>query len=153
MRALFTFKRRAFTNRRFVCVVAPESHGDEQRVTAAVRSSLQNLGLSYLDLYLIHWPAASGLPPSDSSNAVVRSKTWDTLVKLHKEEGVLKSIGVSNYTSEHLRQLMKSSAVKPAVNQVVTRLKIVYIGFSRFLRLDTKILLFVGRVSSALAAV
>ncbi|KAK7574337.1 hypothetical protein V9T40_011528 [Parthenolecanium corni] len=99
--------------------LAPSDHGSEERVTKAVHSSLQNLDISYLDLYLIHWPAAQGISPADPSNSTIRSKTWETLSKLHDNgNGVLKSIGVSNYTAEHIKQLLETSSVIPAVNQV-----------------------------------
>lgn len=99
--------------------LAPGDHGSEERVTEAVHTSLQNLDTPYLDLYLIHWPAAQGISPSDPSNLTIRSKSWETLTKLHDSgNGVLKSIGVSNYTAEHLQQLLETSSVVPAVNQV-----------------------------------
>ncbi len=98
---------------------APSDHGDEKRVQNAVRSSLQNLDTPYLDLFLIHWPAASGLSPADPANIGIRARTWETLCKLHDQgRGVLKSIGVSNYTAEHLTLLLKTSILIPAVNQV-----------------------------------
>ena len=72
----------------------------------ACRSSLEKLGLDYLDLYLIHWPATSK-----------RYDSWRAFEKL-VEEGLIKAAGVSNFTIEHLKQLAERSKLTPAVNQV-----------------------------------
>ena len=72
----------------------------------AINSSLRNLNLSYIDLYLIHWPV-SGL----------RNETWKALEKIYKD-GKAKSIGVSNFTISHLKELFETSSTIPVVNQV-----------------------------------
>jgi len=72
----------------------------------ACHASLAKLGLDYVDLYLIHWPETGK-----------RLDSWRALVELNKQ-GKCRSIGVSNYTIAHLRELMANSAVVPAVNQV-----------------------------------
>lgn len=82
---------------------------DDQGYDRALRAcdrSLSLLGLGYIDLYLIHWPV-----PGE------RKETWDALMTL-KREGKCRSIGVSNYTIRHLRELMNDSSVWPSVNQV-----------------------------------
>lgn len=76
---------------------------------AAARASLRRLGLSYIDLYLIHSPRARS--PED------RVASWRGLEKLHRE-GVCRAIGVSNYSIRHLEELRNQSDVVPAVNQV-----------------------------------
>lgn len=82
-------------------------HGrDEARV--AVRESLERLGLERIDLYLIHWP----LPRLDRY-----VDTWKTLIEL-RDEGLLRSIGVSNFTPAHLDRLVTETGVVPAVNQI-----------------------------------
>lgn len=74
----------------------------------AMDASLGRLGLDHVDLYLIHWPApAKGLYVD----------TWRALVRL-KEEGRAKSIGVSNFTAEHLDRLMAETGVTPVLNQI-----------------------------------
>ena len=95
-----------------------ENHGGGKKTEDAVKTSLQKLQCEYVDLYLIHWPGVLGLSPSDPKNATERRKTWTTLVKLHKE-GLLRSIGVSNYNLKHIKELVNDcDGVKPAVNQI-----------------------------------
>ena len=72
----------------------------------AAEVSLKKLGLAWIDLYLIHWPEPGK-----------RRDSWRALLEL-RERGVARSIGVSNYTIAHLKQLMAESKVVPAVNQV-----------------------------------
>jgi diketogulonate reductase-like aldo/keto reductase len=72
----------------------------------ACNKSLKRLGLSYLDLYLIHWPV-----PGMSEG------TWKAMVRLLREQKT-RTIGVSNYNVDDLRQLMQSFDVLPAVDQV-----------------------------------
>jgi 2,5-diketo-D-gluconate reductase A len=81
-----------------------DDHGDP---AAALRTSLDKLGLEYVDLYLIHWPV-----PEQNLYA----SAWKTLVTL-REQGLAKSIGVSNFYAETLDDLQDSGVV-PAVNQV-----------------------------------
>jgi methylglyoxal/glyoxal reductase len=83
-------------------------HGFESAQKAG-RASLERLGLSYIDLYLIHWPRANA--PGD------RLASWLGLEKLRRE-GVCRAIGVSNYTVRHLEELRAHSDLVPAVNQV-----------------------------------
>jgi diketogulonate reductase-like aldo/keto reductase len=86
--------------------------------TRAVKSSLKKLGTSYVDLYLIHWPGVSRLPVNSPDNAAIRLDTWRELVTLH-QQGLLRAIGISNYTVHHLKELIEHShGVVPAVNQV-----------------------------------
>ena len=78
---------------------------------SALRScedSLQRLGLTYVDLYLIHWPV-QGISNS--------TDTWRAMVHLLKE-GKARAIGVSNYTIDDLKEILQDSDVVPAVNQV-----------------------------------
>lgn len=81
--------------------------GYENTLTAAKRS-LANLGLEYLDLYLIHWPA----PQRD-----LYVESWRAMEKL-KQDGLVRSIGVCNFHAEHLERIMENSAETPVMNQV-----------------------------------
>lgn len=73
---------------------------------AAYETSLEKLGLDYLDLYLIHWPVAGKYKDA-----------WRALEALYKA-GRVKAIGVSNFQIHHLEDLMKDAEIKPMVNQV-----------------------------------
>ncbi|PGZ97959.1 aldo/keto reductase [Bacillus pseudomycoides] len=73
---------------------------------AAYETSLNKLGLEYLDLYLIHWPVEGKY-----------KEAWRALETLYKE-GRVKAIGVSNFQIHHLEDLMKDAEIKPMVNQV-----------------------------------
>ena len=75
---------------------------------AAFDASLDKLGLDYLDLYLIHWPA----PASDRY-----ADSWLALEKLHAD-GRVRAIGVSNFEPVHLQRLIDLGGTVPAVNQV-----------------------------------
>ncbi|WP_112182321.1 MULTISPECIES: aldo/keto reductase [Paraliobacillus] len=74
----------------------------------AFESSLQKLGLDYLDLYLIHWPVPAEGKFKDS---------WRAMEKLYKQ-GKIRAIGVSNFKEHHLDELIKDAEVVPMVNQV-----------------------------------
>jgi 2,5-diketo-D-gluconate reductase A len=74
----------------------------------ACRASLERLELSRLDLYLIHWP----VPAHD-----LYVETWKALVEL-QAEGLVRTIGVSNFQPEHLERVIAETGVTPAINQV-----------------------------------
>ncbi|MFD9006914.1 aldo/keto reductase [Streptomyces sp. NPDC059582] len=74
----------------------------------AFDTSLQKLGLDYLDLYLIHWPLASRDKYVD---------TYKAFEKLHAD-GRVRAIGVSNFLPEHLERLISETSVIPALNQI-----------------------------------
>lgn len=82
-------------------------HGYEAAKESA-RTSLAELGVDYIDLLLIHWP----LPKVDKY-----VDTWRAMIDL-QAEGLVKSIGVSNFTTEHLDRLASETTVIPAVNQI-----------------------------------
>ncbi|EAT41050.1 AAEL007275-PA [Aedes aegypti] len=90
----------------------------EAFVEELVLKSLANLQTEYIDLYLVHWPGVSGLQISHPDNVKYRKCTWNVLSRLHRE-GKCRSIGVSNYTVKHIRELLADcNGVRPAVNQV-----------------------------------
>ncbi|XP_076765727.1 uncharacterized protein LOC143432745 [Xylocopa sonorina] len=98
--------------------LAPSENGNPEGIEQSVQKSLKALNTTYIDLYLIHWPGTTRIPETSTDNPSLRAKTWDKLVDL-KEQGLLRSIGVSNYTIGHLEELLKNcKGVPPAVNQV-----------------------------------
>lgn len=78
------------------------------RSQEACRASLDRLGLDYVDLYLIHWPAPSVGKYVDAWGGMIQSRG----------EGHARSIGVSNFTAEHIENLIDLTFVTPAVNQI-----------------------------------
>lgn len=99
-------------------LLVPAVNQGEAEVTSIVKRSLKNLQTDYIDLYLIHWPGVSGLDVSSAENKTYRKTTWKAIAKLQKQ-GFCRSIGVSNYTIPHLKELLADCEdVQPAVNQV-----------------------------------
>lgn len=86
----------------------PGRHHAYDDAIASVRASLDRLGLEHTDLHLIHWPN-----PSQGKYV----EAWRALVQLQKD-GLVRSIGVSNFTEEHLARIIDDTGVTPAVNQV-----------------------------------
>ena len=84
-----------------------DRHGYDETLRA-FDESLQKLGLDYVDLYLIHWPAPR-------QNRYV--ETYRALESL-KTDGRARSIGVSNFHTHHLDRLLAETSVMPAVNQI-----------------------------------
>ncbi|OXR50059.1 oxidoreductase [Pusillimonas sp. T2] len=84
-----------------------DRHGYDETM-AAFNESMDKLDLDYVDLYLIHWPAPKiGL----------YVKSWKALIQL-RDEGRIKSIGVSNFNKNHLETLLDETGVLPVVNQI-----------------------------------
>jgi len=100
------------------------AHGRDN-VEAALRRTLADLGLAWLDLYLIHWPVpikpgvafpSSGddlLPPAQ----VPLRSTWEGM-EAALEAGLVRHIGVSNFSSRKLHELLAHCRIRPEVNQV-----------------------------------
>ncbi|GHB58875.1 oxidoreductase [Streptomyces viridiviolaceus] len=86
----------------------PGRHHGYEETLASFEESRGRLGLDYVDLYLIHWP----LPRVDKY-----VDSWKAMVKL-REDGLVRSIGVSNFTAEHIERLEKETGVLPSVNQI-----------------------------------
>ncbi|KAK2748566.1 hypothetical protein FQN57_000701 [Myotisia sp. PD_48] len=99
-----------------------------ENVEPACDKSLRDLGVKYLDLYLIHWPVAfvpgEGLFPREPEtgkmhldNGVTIKETWRAMESLVKK-GKVRSIGVSNFTKDKLEDLLSYAEIPPAVNQI-----------------------------------
>ncbi|GAA0507558.1 2,5-didehydrogluconate reductase DkgA [Tatumella terrea] len=83
-------------------------NSDQLQAREALETSLQKLQLSYVDLYLIHWPCPQ------NGNFV---DAWRQLIELQKQ-GLTRSIGVCNFQQPHLEQLIRETGVTPAINQI-----------------------------------
>ncbi|MDQ4007771.1 MAG: aldo/keto reductase [Actinomycetota bacterium] len=86
----------------------PGRHHEYEQAIESVEESLRRMRFDYLDLVLIHWP-------NPSVGKYVEA--WRALVELRKR-GLVRSIGVSNFTEQHLRNVIDDTGVAPAVNQI-----------------------------------
>jgi len=95
--------------------LGPGNHG-AGKCRQSYLKSIKSLGMDYLDLYLIHWPGVQGMKQTDERQRQLRSESWKDLEQLY-DEGVVKAIGVSNYTQRHLEELLNYCRIRPAVLQ------------------------------------
>lgn len=92
----------------FITTKVWNDHHGYDATLRAFDDSMVNLGLDYVDMYLIHWPCARrGLFP----------ETYRALETLYRE-GKVRAIGVSNFQPSHLDRLLQTAEVVPAVNQI-----------------------------------
>ncbi|KAH8657194.1 NADP-dependent oxidoreductase domain-containing protein [Tricladium varicosporioides] len=103
------------------------THHDPKDVESALDKSLKDLGTSYVDLYLMHWPLSfkSGpkffpLDPQTGVFQLSDTPLADTYAAMEKllETGKAKAIGVSNFNIRHLTELLAKCTIPPAVNQI-----------------------------------
>ncbi|KAL8105731.1 hypothetical protein AgCh_029500 [Apium graveolens] len=97
------------------------------KIEKSVRVSLKNLGVSYLDLYLMHWPESSAFgdatdPPAQTGSEYRQflnrlKATWQSMEDLI-QLGIVRAIGVSNFSLQQMKELLKFAKIVPAVNQV-----------------------------------
>lgn len=92
---------------RVVTKLPGRDHGYEETF-ASFESSRKRLALDYVDIYLIHWP-------NPSVGKYV--ETWRAMIKL-QQDGLAKTIGVSNFTQEFILRLANETGVLPALNQI-----------------------------------
>ncbi|XWS64024.1 hypothetical protein CRYUN_Cryun06bG0151400 [Craigia yunnanensis] len=99
------------------------SFAEQDLVIPAIKMSLKNLQLEYLDLYLIHWPLkfskeVSRFPvPKEEVFLLDIKSVWSALEECQLL-GLTKAIGVSNFSSKRLEEILSFAKIPPAVNQV-----------------------------------
>lgn len=81
----------------------------------ACEKTLKDLGMDYLDLYLIHWPA-NRLQFGDNAESI-NVDTWKAMERL-AAEGLARSIGVSNFYPRHLAPILAAASILPVVDQI-----------------------------------
>ncbi|SDO94575.1 Aldo/keto reductase [Pedococcus dokdonensis] len=91
-----------------VATKIPGRHHAKDAALQSLRDSAQSLGVERIDLALIHWPN----PSQD-----LYPQAWAALVDAQRD-GLVRTIGVSNFTEQHLRRIIDESGVTPAVNQI-----------------------------------
>src|SRR5690625_4113786 len=91
-----------------VATKIPGRHHQHDLAIGSVEESLRRLGFDYLDLVHIHWP---------NPRVGKYTEAWRALVEL-RERGLVRSIGVSNFTKEHLDAIIDDTGVTPAINQI-----------------------------------
>lgn len=119
-RGLISSREDLFITSKLWC---PDAHRD--LVLPALKKSLQRLRLEYVDLYLIHMPArvkqeVEGLNFSEEDLLPFDIKgTWEAMEECSRL-GLCKSIGVCNFSSKKISQLLEHATISPAVNQIAT---------------------------------
>ncbi|XP_050449163.1 1,5-anhydro-D-fructose reductase-like [Cataglyphis hispanica] len=104
----------------------------EELVVPACKKSLANLGLEYIDLYLVHWPFAfkegDNLMPTDKNGNLIESdvdylETWRGMEEC-VHQGLTRSIGISNFNSEQINRLLESAKIAPVNNQIEVNINV-----------------------------
>ena len=85
-----------------------------KKAAEAIDISLKNLGLDYLDLYLIHWPCVEKVSPDWKD---INAETWRAFEDAYKN-GKIRAIGVSNFQKKHYDALAERCDIRPMVNQI-----------------------------------
>lgn len=93
------------------------THRSYEKVLEACDTTLSDLGLAYVDLYLIHWPAVAN---NYENWEEVNAETWRAMETIYRS-GKAKAIGVSNFLPNHLEPLLKTAEIVPMVNQIEFR--------------------------------
>ena len=98
----------------FISTKLWNDHRGYELTMKAFEESMKKLGLEYLDLYMIHWPAGSRW---HSDWREINHSTWKAFEELYRD-GRIKAIGVSNFLAHHVQALMEVSEITPMVNQI-----------------------------------
>ena len=92
----------------FVTTKVWNNEQGRDKARASVERSLRTIGVDQLDLVLIHWP----VPDQD-----LYVETWEAFIEM-RDEGLMRSIGVSNFNEDHLDRIITATGVVPALNQI-----------------------------------
>ncbi|WKY06459.1 hypothetical protein Q1695_006557 [Nippostrongylus brasiliensis] len=95
----------------------PDAEEPAEAARRLVLESLEHLKTDYLDMVLIHYPKAQPLDEQDERNPLHRKLTYLELEKM-KDEGIIRSVGVSNYESRHIEEIKSYGKMMPCANQV-----------------------------------
>jgi len=98
----------------FLTTKIPPTEQGEEAAYAAVLSSLQQLDVKYIDLVLLHWPGKAKTPLNSPLNQQARRGSWAALIRARRE-GLVRDIGVSNFTQAHLEDVCFQSPQVRAV--------------------------------------
>ncbi|MDR0845881.1 MAG: aldo/keto reductase [Lactobacillales bacterium] len=91
--------------------------GTSEGTTEALKASLAKLGLTYLDLYLIHWPNPAGF--RDTIGFAARNAAvWEAFEAAYAA-GKVRAIGISNFYQRHIAPLLETAKIRPMVNQIL----------------------------------
>ncbi|PQE13503.1 aldehyde reductase protein [Rutstroemia sp. NJR-2017a WRK4] len=93
-----------------------DCHGDEKSVEKGLNKTLEDLGLDYLDLYLMHWPVGFTTSGKEEKKTLDYVQTWKSMIALPKSRVL--NIGVSNFSPAQLRSIISSTGVKPFAHQM-----------------------------------
>lgn len=118
-RGLISSRAEVFVTSKLWC---SDAHAD--RVVPAMKETLRNLGMEYVDLYLVHWPASVRpgkyefpFPKEEMAPSFDMAAVWRGMEECHRL-GLARAIGVSNFSCRKLERLLSTATVPPAVNQV-----------------------------------
>lgn len=99
---------------------------EREKVVPTCKKSLNNFGLDYLDLYLVHWPVAQKLTgelniqlPFQNAEGIDYDyvDTWKGMEECVKL-GLTKGIGLSNFNSKQVERMLEAASIQPVINQV-----------------------------------
>ena len=93
------------------------THRSYEKVLESCDTTLKDLELDYVDLYLIHWPAVA---KNYENWEAVNAETWRAMEAIYRS-GKAKAIGVSNFLPQHLSPLLRTAEIVPMVNQIEFR--------------------------------
>lgn len=99
----------------FVTSKVWNSNRGYEKTKKAFEDTMRELDMDYLDLYLIHWPA-NRKQYGDKAKSI-NAETWRAMEELYME-GRIKAIGLSNFLSHHIDELLETAKIKPMVNQI-----------------------------------